>query len=164
MSVLQTPSTSNTTWSLPHMFLDIPSGFQPICQQMKVNQTISSFKLFLEGISPYCVVHWYPCFTLLGMSCPGFQSQGGFLSLCFIACVQWIPQIYLLWHTCWALGGQYRDLTFSNYVCYWRPTSVTVECKQFSITSNCSLFLHLIYRFINEISATIVTNVPTILW
>ena len=48
--------------------------------------------------------HWYPCFRLRVMSALGFNARVD-LSLNFLTCMQWIPQINFCCDTCWPLDG-----------------------------------------------------------
>ena len=69
----------------------------------------------LEYISPFCSATDTP---VLGFwrRLPWVSMSGWIPSLlCFIACMQWIPQIYLWCDTCWPLGGQHGVMLFTFY-------------------------------------------------
>ena len=79
---------------------------QQLCDGNWYYYTLSVFfyflKKILEDTSPFCGV-LIPIFWTSGDVCPGFQSQGGPSLVCFLICMQWIPQIHLWCDTCWPL-------------------------------------------------------------
>ena len=60
--------------------------------------------------------HWYPCFGLLVMSALGFKARVDPSLACFIACVQWIPQINLWCNACWPPDGQHGSQAFLIHI------------------------------------------------
>ena len=71
----------------------------------------SSFAFF-GGHESFLWGHWYPCFGLLVISAPYFKTRVDPSLTCFVACVQWIPRIYLWCDTCWPLGSQHGSQDF----------------------------------------------------
>ena len=62
------------------------------------NQRIIFFNIF-EGHQSFL---W---FGLLVISALGFKTREDSSLACFVACVQWIPEIHLWCDACWSLGG-----------------------------------------------------------
>ena len=79
-------------------------------------------KLFLRkifgGHMSFLWGHWYPCFGLLVMPALGFKARVDPLLVCFVACMQWIPQIHLWCDTCWPLDGQHGSWLRSLHATY----------------------------------------------
>ena len=72
--------------------------------------------LIFWGHQPFLWGHWYPYFGLLVIYTLGFKARV-YLSLrCFLACVQWIPQIHLWYNNCWPLDSQYGIQTFVIHI------------------------------------------------
>ena len=87
------------------------------------------FLKFMEDVSPF-VVPLVPLFWSSGDICPGFQVMANPSLICFLTCVQWIPQINLWCNTCWPLDGQHGSWAFliqyfSTYKHCLRPW---IEC------------------------------------
>ena len=57
-----------------------------------------------------------PWFGLWVTSALGFKARVDPLLACFLACMQWIPQIQLWCNTCWRLGGQHCSSAFFIHV------------------------------------------------
>ena len=77
-------------------------------------------RIFLKifgGHESFLWGHWYPCFGLLVTSPLGFKARVDPLLVCFLACVQWIPEIHLWCDTCWPLGGQHGSQLHSLHAC-----------------------------------------------
>ena len=72
----------------------------------------------------------YLCFGLLVPSALDFKARVDPLLVCFITCVQWIPQIQLWCDTCWSLGGRHGSVTRLNHIlepkmqCVWHSDCV----------------------------------------
>ena len=58
-------------------------------------QTLNNF---FGGISPFLWGHRYPCFGFLVISAIGFKTRVDSSVVYFVAFMQWIPEISLLWH------------------------------------------------------------------
>ena len=75
----------------------------------KSKQTLLEDLFFLKkifgGYKSFLWGHWYPCFGLLAMSPLGFKAKVDPLLACFVARVQWIPEIHLWCNTCWLYRG-----------------------------------------------------------
>ena len=84
-----------------------------LAKQIILVWTLSFFKnIFLEDIDPFLWDQWHPVLDfrwhLSWVSTPKWIP----LLVCFIAYVQWIPQIRLWCDTCWPLGGHHWTLIF----------------------------------------------------
>ena len=66
----------------------------------------------LEDIIPFCGPTDTPCFGLLVMSVLGFKARMDPSLVCFVACMQWIPQIHLCCDTYWPICGQHDRQAF----------------------------------------------------
>ena len=76
--------------------------------QRKIPWTIFSLNNF-EG-QRFCLWgYWHLCFGLLVIFALGFKARVDPSLACFLAFLQWIPQIHLWCDTCWPLGCQHGN-------------------------------------------------------
>ena len=85
-----------------------------------------TFFLIFGGHKSFSWGHWYPFFGLLAMSPLGFKARVDPSLVCFVACVQWIPEIHLWCDTCWLYRGQHGSWAFSIHVPADASTSIVV--------------------------------------
>ena len=81
----------------------------------KENWYFTFFFNFFRGHKSFLWGHWYLSFGLLVMSALGFKAQIHPSSVCFLACVQWIPQVHLQCDTCKPLYGQHGSPSHSQH-------------------------------------------------
>ena len=62
--------------------------------------------------------HWYPYFGLLVTSPLGFKARVDLSLVCFVACMQWIPEIHLWCNTCWLYKCQHGSRSHSLHATY----------------------------------------------
>ena len=95
-----------------------------LCDPLPLKRTTSGtddswnvffFKIF-GGHKSFLWGHWYPCFGLLAMSPLGFKARVDPSLVCFVACMQWIPEIHLWCHTCWLYRGQHGSWAFLIHI------------------------------------------------
>ena len=55
------------------------------------------------------------------------------LLVCFLACVQWIPQIHLWCHSCWPIGGQNDLLIDSHSIFLNKKISYTYALEHYDL-------------------------------
>ena len=125
-SVSQKTFRSSTRRWRTHLTLQGPSS--PRCRLQKYYKTTSMseevstqvvtsrFRKELEDISPFLWGNWYICFELLVTS--GWIN----LLVCFLACVQWNPQIWLL-----PIGSQHGSPAVPIHILaskHWRGSSL----------------------------------------
>ena len=73
----------------------------------KIISELSFFFIkFFGGHESFWWGHWYPYFGLLETSPLGFKARMDPSLACFVACMQWFPEIHLWCDTRWPLGGQ----------------------------------------------------------
>ena len=71
-----------------------------ICTPTKSHDLCDHFLKEMENTSLILWSHLYPCFGLLVMSALGFKARVDPSLVCFLACMQWTPQIHLWCNTC----------------------------------------------------------------
>ena len=69
--------------------------------------------------------HWHPCFGLLVISALHFKARVDPLLVCFLTCVQQIPQIHLWCNTYWLYTGQHVSQDFSIHILTDVSTSIS---------------------------------------
>ena len=78
----------------PHMVNAVGKGPQLLLSQIK--HSVDNFFKNFGGHNSFLWGHWYPCYGLLVMSALGFKARVDPSLVCFVSCVQWIPQIHLI--------------------------------------------------------------------
>ena len=69
------------------------------------------FTKMLEDMSPFCG----PLIPLFWTSVLGFKARMDSSLVCFLTCVQWIPQIHIWYDTCWLLDSQHDSCLYAPH-------------------------------------------------
>ena len=118
----------NELRTLSPLKISLVHGF-PFCNLLffKPQDFATFLKKIFGGHKSFLWGHWYPCFGPVVMSTLGFKARGDPLLVCFLTCVQWIPQIHLWCDTCWPLYSQHGSQSHSLHavaeVGCWDPHS-----------------------------------------
>ena len=109
-------SCSRTELLLYVYVLLLRNAFVILVLRHGVTEMYSFFFFFLKifgGHKSFSWGHWYLYFGLLAMSPLGFKARVDPSLVCFVACMQWIPDIHLWCDTCWLYRGQHGSWAFS---------------------------------------------------